>query len=177
HYISKDIFTYISYASTMDNEPDTIQFRKHKLKINDTIFYSSGYMILNKISLNPKDTKHKVAARDTLLVADLTLVGSDSIRQKAYPAISIKGDNFRFLYDTIFTQNLAVGFTSVDKQTGEVELQVKESERMIPFVALKVYEFPQINVLWLGTVIMILGFCMSIRRRFLLARRGDLAKA
>jgi cytochrome c-type biogenesis protein CcmF len=38
---------------------------------------------------------------------------------------------------------------------------------MVPFIALKVVEFPQINVLWIGTIIMITGFIMSLvwRRR------------
>ncbi len=38
---------------------------------------------------------------------------------------------------------------------------------MVPFVALKVLEFPQISMLWIGTIIMIIGFVMSIvwRRR------------
>ena len=41
------------------------------------------------------------------------------------------------------------------------------SSTMVPFVALKVLEFPQINILWIGTIIMIIGFVMSIlwRRR------------
>jgi cytochrome c-type biogenesis protein CcmF len=51
----------------------------------------------------------------------------------------------------------------------KVELRVKESTSMIPFVALKVLEFPQINILWIGTVVMIIGFIMSIvwRRRLI----------
>ena len=36
---------------------------------------------------------------------------------------------------------------------------------MIPFISLKVYEFPQINLLWLGILVMINGFIMSIIRR------------
>ena len=38
---------------------------------------------------------------------------------------------------------------------------------MVPFIALKVLEFPQINILWIGAIIMIIGFVMSIlwRRR------------
>jgi cytochrome c-type biogenesis protein CcmF len=48
---------------------------------------------------------------------------------------------------------------------------VKESSRLAPFVALKVLEFPFINLLWIGTILMILGFAMSMGRRLTLMSR------
>ncbi len=168
HYWSKDIFSYISYASTMDSEIDTLPFTRHSVKIKDTLYYSNGYMILDSVSMNPRNTKHQVNPGDTIIVAQLTVVAKDSTRYKASPAIFWKGVDSRFVFDTIFPQNLAVGFTSMNPATNAAQLQVKESARMVPFVALKVYEFPQINLLWIGTIIMITGFAMSIRRRLLL---------
>jgi cytochrome c-type biogenesis protein CcmF len=64
----------------------------------------------------------------------------------------------------VYAQNLAIGFSKV-LAGQKIELQVKESAKLTPFVALKVYQFPFINVLWLGTFIMIIGFIMSMVRR------------
>jgi cytochrome c-type biogenesis protein CcmF len=75
------------------------------------------------------------------------------------------------VFDTAFTQNIAVGFTNVNDTTGAIELQVKESARMVPFVALKVYLFPHINVLWIGTIVMVTGFFMSLLYRRKLNKR------
>ena len=36
---------------------------------------------------------------------------------------------------------------------------------MVPFVSLKVYVFPQINLVWIGILIMMTGFVMSILNR------------
>jgi cytochrome c-type biogenesis protein CcmF len=66
----------------------------------------------------------------------------------------------------VFAQDLALRFNKIiDNQ--QVELGVKESSNIVPFIALKVLEFPQINILWIGTIIMIIGFVMSLlwRRR------------
>ncbi|HEY6899181.1 MAG TPA: hypothetical protein VI233_01000 [Puia sp.] len=49
---------------------------------------------------------------------------------------------------------------------------LKESANMVPFIALKVLEFPQINLLWIGTIIMIIGFVMSLMWRRKQARLG-----
>lgn len=165
HYWDRDIFTYVTYASSMDRSPDTVQFRKYQVKPQDTIFYSRGYMILNKVSLNPADTRLTIGPKDTIIVADLTVVSADSMRYRATPAIFWKGVDSRFIFDTVFAQNLAIGFTAVNNATHGVELQVKESDRMSSFIALKAYEFPHINLLWLGTILMTIGFAVSLRRR------------
>jgi cytochrome c-type biogenesis protein CcmF len=170
HYWNKDIFAYISYASNMDREEDTAQFRKYTIKLNDTVYYSNGYMILNKVGINPPDSKHALAGSDTLIVAALTVAAQNKSVYKAQPAIYWKGTDSRFIFDTLFAQNLAVGFTGVDYKKGTFEIQVKESVKMVPFVSLKVYEFPQINLLWLGTVVMVIGFFMSMLYRIRLYR-------
>ena len=46
-----------------------------------------------------------------------------------------------------------------------LELGVKELNRGLQFVTLKVYKFPFINVLWIGTFIMAVGLLMSMMKR------------
>src|SRR6202022_993391 len=96
------------------------------------------------------------------------VVSKDSMRYKATPVFYLKNNQANFITDTVFAQNLAIRFTRV-LGAEKVELGVKESTSMIPFVALKVLEFPQINILWIGTIVMIIGFIMSIvwRRRLI----------
>ena len=127
-------------------------------------------MILNKVGINPTDTRHKITGNDTLIVADFTVFSRDSMKYRATPAIYWKGLDSRFIFDTIFAQGLAIGFTSVNNDTHNIEIQVKESGKMVPYVALKAYEFPHINLVWLGTIIMIGGFAVSMRRRYTLSR-------
>lgn len=164
HYFTKDIFTYISYASTIDREKDTASYKPYAVKLNDTIFYSTGFMVLNKVTVNPDNDKYHYTTGDTALMAEIKITSYDSSGYLARPVYAVKNAQVAVLPDTVFSQNLAIAFTKVlnDK---EIELQVKESGKMIPFVSLKVYEFPHINVLWLGTIVMIIGFVMSMWRR------------
>jgi len=175
HYWNKDVFVSVS-ATSFDNANDTAQFRKYNVKLKDTVFYSGGYMILNNVSINPAGTKHPINPNDTLIVADIAVFSADSMHYRATPAIYWKGTDSRFIFDTVFAQNLSVGFTSVNKDTHAFELQVKESAAMVPYVALKAYEFPHINLLWLGTIIMVTGFGISLRRRYMLARSLKLSR-
>jgi cytochrome c-type biogenesis protein CcmF len=164
HYWNKDIFSYISYADNMDKSTDTVSFRNYPVNLKDTIFYSNGFIILNSVIANPSDEKYHFTSADTALMADVRVVSKEGVEYPAKPVYYVKDNQPKYIIDTIFAQNLAIGFSNV-LEGKKIELQVKESSKLAPFVSLKVYLFPFINVLWLGTFIMIIGFIMSITRR------------
>ena len=165
HYLGKDIFTYISATNAAIKE-DTSAFRSVELRVKDTAYYSKGFVILDTVEVDPDDDRFHFSRKDTALVAKLTVVGQDSMRYTARPALYLKDNVPHFLNDTVFAQDLALRFNMVAKDR-KINLGIKESSDMVPFVALKVLEFPQIGLLWLGTLIMITGFVISIlwRRR------------
>lgn len=172
HYWDRDIFTYISATDNPEQRrDDTVSFHNHVLNLKDTVFYSKGFMILDRVVVNPDSGNYHFKSTDTALMAQLTIVSKDSMRYTARPVFYLKESEPHYLIDTVFAQNLAIRFNKV-VDGKQIELGIKESSAMIPFVALKVLEFPHINVLWIGTIIMIIGFIMSMlwRRRQAAAR-------
>ncbi|HSB91740.1 MAG TPA: cytochrome c-type biogenesis CcmF C-terminal domain-containing protein, partial [Flavitalea sp.] len=167
HYWNRDVFSYISYADKMQEGEDTARFKTNIVKAGDTIFYSSGYMVLDQVTLNPNDDKYQFKPTDTALMAHLQIRSVDGTKYLAKPVYYVRNNQSNFILDTVYSQGLAVGLSRVvDAQ--HVEISVKESSRLAPFVALKVLEFPFINLLWIGTILMILGFAMSMGRRLTL---------
>jgi len=165
HYWDRDIFSYITASDNPEQRrDDTVRFRSHPVAVGDTIFYSKGLIILDSVVANPD--KYHFGKGDTALMARLTVMTRDSMRYTATPVYYVKDNQPQFIYDTVFAQNLAFKFNGIAGGS-KIDLGVKESSAMIPFVALKVYEFPQINILWIGTILMIIGFIMSLlwRRR------------
>ena len=163
HYWNKDVFTYISYARDMDRS-DTVSFKPYVVNVKDTIRYSGGYMVLDKVVSNPDNDKYHFSPADTALMAEIRVVSKDSVQYKARPVFYVKDNRFQYIADTLFAQNLAVVFTKV-LSNNQLEIKVKESSDMVPFVALKVYQFPFIRLVWIGTAIMMIGLVMSIVRR------------
>ncbi len=164
HYWNRDIYTYVNYAETMNQDEDTAQFRSHAVMPGDTIFYSNGYILLEKVVPNPVTDRYKFGAGDTAIMAQLKIVSSDGRTESANPLFYVRNNEVRRELDTVFSQGLAIGLANVvdNKHIGII---VKESTRMTPFIALKIIQFPFINLVWLGTVLMILGLVMSIVRR------------
>jgi len=67
--------------------------------------------------------------------------------------------------DTVMAESLILQLNHFDEKTKTAELGIKESGSVLQFVTLKAYKYPFINLLWLGTIIMVFGFIISMVRR------------
>jgi cytochrome c-type biogenesis protein CcmF len=165
HYWNRDIFVYIS-SFQQNDQPDTATFRNIGIKPGDTTFYSNGILILNKVQVNPEEQKDKFKNGETALFLDMTAITKDGRRYPLTPGIVLNNNELTNYPDTVKAQSLIVKFNKVSNpQDGKLEIGVKESGAITDLVTLKVYEFPMINILWLGVVVMVIGFFMSIYQR------------
>ncbi|MDP1810231.1 MAG: cytochrome c biogenesis protein CcsA [Sediminibacterium sp.] len=174
HYWYKDIFVYITSFQENDHE-DTTSFRNREVKAGDTLFYGNGLIVLNKVSVNPVALKSKYRDDETALFLDMTVISRDGRRYPVNPGIALKGMDIRIITDTVQSQSLVLKFNKVlDQEKGILELGIKESSAITNLVTLKVYEFPMINILWLGVLVMVIGFVMSVIQRIKPLKRGGL---
>ncbi len=165
HYLHKDIFAYITSFQENDSE-DTTQFVNRDIKVGDTLFYSNGLIILNKVSVNPPEQSMLYGNGETALFLDIAVLSKDGRRYAATPGIAVNGNSFRAIEDTVTAQSLVLRFNKVkDEKKGLLEIGIKESGGITDLITLKVYEFPMINILWLGILIMTAGLVMSIVQR------------
>lgn len=171
HYWDRDIFSYVNYAETLNGGEDTAQFHTHAMKAGDTAYYSSGVIVLDKVIPNPSTDRYHFAPGDTALMAELRVHSSDGRTFTARPVFFVKNNLVQYYLDTVYSQGLALSLSQVIDNS-HVGISVKESSRLTPFIALKVLLFPFINLLWLGTLVMVTGFVMSVVRRAKLIARG-----
>ncbi len=163
HYWNKDIFSYVNASDKMMSGEDTATFRTMPAKVGDTLYFMEGYIKFDSVVLNPVTEKKQFAATDTAIQANFSVYTQER-KLQLKPIYYVENGQAKAIYDTLFSQGLAIGVNKVlDDQRLEVSL--KESSRMVPFIALKVIQFPFINLVWLGTFVMMVGFTMSIVQR------------
>lgn len=163
-YLTRDVFTYISYALNQNAERDTTQFNVKELGVGDTMYYSNGYLLLNKVVRNPENERFHFHPDDLALMADVTVVTKDAKHYSAFPAITVDSLGIQHIDDTVFAQNIYVQFAGVGSEK-KIKLGVKESDRLIDFVTIKAYVFPYINLVWLGLIVMAIGIALSMVKR------------
>ncbi|MEO9003551.1 MAG: cytochrome c biogenesis protein CcsA [Ginsengibacter sp.] len=165
HYLTHDIFTYISTISVPNTESDTTTYRPHEMAIGDSVFYSNGFYVLNDILKNPTNERFKFSPTDTALVAEITVYSKNGTRYKAYPALTIHNQELNLINDTVTTQNLYLNFSGLADGGKKFKINSKETDKLTEFITLKAYYFPYINLVWLGLVIMSCGFIVSLVSR------------
>lgn len=174
HYWNRDIFTYLTFLGDPEKikSADTSTFRNRSVHLGDTLFYSKGIMIVNNVTVNPSNNKYNFSQTDTAIALNMTVISKDGNRFEAQPLLHVKNGSIYSIPDTVVAQSLVLKFAQVkDQAKGLLEIGVKESTSVLDFVTLKAYEFPYINVLWIGILVMVIGIVISIVQRVKQMRR------
>lgn len=169
HYWNRDIFVYVS-AMQDGEQDDTSQYKPVEMKAGDSAFYSNGIIVLNKVVKDADSLTKKLLPGEVGLGMDMTVIAKDGMQYKAMPVVALKENVLRNIPDTLVAQSLIIRFNKLsDADGGKIELGIKEDKSIQDIITLKVYQFPYINLLWIGIVIMVAGFIISIVQR---VRRG-----
>jgi cytochrome c-type biogenesis protein CcmF len=163
HYLSHDIFTYITSLPDPNKKDDTTSFHPSALSIGDTAFYSKGFIILEGLKSVKNIPGAGFSADDSVSMATLKIMAKSSSIYTVQPVLINKGGNLFPQPDTLLPENLILQLQKIDGRTAE--LGIRESNSLLKYVTLKAYKFPFINVLWLGTIIMVFGFFISMLHR------------
>jgi cytochrome c-type biogenesis protein CcmF len=179
-YLTHDVFTYISYVLNPERTADTSAFNIREVKQGDTVFYSNGYMIFNGTVKNPASNKFNIRPGNLSVLADLTVVTKDSARYNATPMLYIDKvelpeiagrpaglDSMRIVQvdDTVYAQNLHIRFAGVATDQQKIQIAWRETDAVTDFVTLKAYIFPYINFVWIGLILLSVGFVISMGAR------------
>jgi cytochrome c-type biogenesis protein CcmF len=160
HYLSNDVFVYITSWLNPDNVKDTASFNYKPVNAGDTMYYSNGFVVVDRVLAANKYDNKELPLVDSAWLSELTVYSKEGRKFSATPAYFIKDGGASGKTDTIMEQNLVL---ALNKQpSGAVSLGIKESNAVMRYITLKAYRFPWINLLWLGTVIMVIGFMISM---------------
>ncbi|MBA2328487.1 MAG: cytochrome c biogenesis protein CcsA [Flavisolibacter sp.] len=168
HYWSHDIFTYITSLPDPEKNKDTASFRTETIKVGDTLFYSKGYAVLDNINSRDNIPQPGFKPTDSATIATLKVYAKSQSLFTMEPLLVNKGGQLSSYPDTLIAENLVVQLQNI--RGNEAEFGIKESDSVMQYVTLKAYNFPYINLLWLGILIMVVGLIMSTIRRVQLNR-------
>ncbi len=179
HYLFHDLYTHVSMANikleddvkegagheeTNDDknfDPPTL----HEVAPGDTIRYRDGFIVLKGINANAKVENITLEQNDVSVGAELEIT-SHGKTYTAQPIFMIKGGNGFDFARKVDDLGLKLRFSKIIPKDNKVEISVyQQPESKKPYIVLKAIAFPYINFFWSGTIIMVIGFLLSIFRR------------
>ncbi len=168
HFIHKDIFTHVNYHSGMDKKEPYSAFVSDTVVLGQRFTTSSGKCQFTPLQLLKSTDEKGLALKLEIQVERL---GRKSL---LYPTILIneKDGNLESLpvedenLGVILTlQNFKIDDPDPEKQKISFVIQSGEKTPVREYVVLKAVLFPWINLVWFGTIIMVVGFVIAVTHR------------
>lgn len=175
HYLFHDIYTHVSSVPLKEEDheeheghSDDENYEKpvtYEINIGDTVRFRDGYVLVKGINREVKVQNIPLGENDIAIGLQLE-VNSDGKTYPSEPIYMLKdGSKFDF-GKKVDEKGLKFRFTNVFPDKNKLELMLYQKPKAEKaWVVLKAIEFPYINLFWGGTIIMVIGFILSIFRR------------
>ena len=165
HYLTHDVFTYITSTVDKSEFRDTTSFNSRKMKPGDTAYFSSGYFIFKGFNTRVSNVRYQAKDGDIAVGANLEIHSFEGAIGNSEPLYIIRGQEEALITDTLTHFNLYTRLVRILPSENAALIEFKQPSSMNDYVIMKAILFPYINVLWIGTIIMILGFFLSLYKR------------
>jgi len=174
HYLGKDLYTFLKYVDTEEPAIDPEGYhdgRQHKVKPGDRILVSGILLHVDSLAPARDFVKHGLLKKDLAAKAQITLSRGNTTTI-AEPLYIIRDSIPIPDIVTVEDWGLKLALQQIDPHDGSFTLAVWEHDSIKKdFIVMQAIVFPQINLLWLGCIIMMIGTFMAVRHRIRLSRR------
>jgi cytochrome c-type biogenesis protein CcmF len=167
----QEAFNFGDEAAGHGEENDDANYNPptvHDINIGDTIPFREGRIILVALNKAAHVQNITLGPNDVALGAILKVESHGQI-YSAEPVFMVKDNNGFDFARKVDDAGLKLRLTKITPNkdgSPKVEITVQEQpESKKPYVVMRAIEFPYINFLWSGTVIMVIGILLSIFRR------------
>ena len=175
HYLGKDLFTYLKFAQTEKVYADSLGYLKEQeleMFEGDTLEIASGFLLLDSVRAAPAEMRAKFLKTDLLLTNYFRFVSADRDTLVTNNVL-VRGN--QSIGETFLLEKERVKVTSLKnvpqldsfgrrKMTATIEFK-QHKDNFTDFIVMRAIVFPQINILWIGCIIMIIGTIIAIIER------------
>jgi cytochrome c-type biogenesis protein CcmF len=163
--LSRDLYTHVSLPMNREEEPEWGKLEEVKIKAGEEFYINAKYTSsLEEVKRIDEIEGVKLSAEDVAVQAKIKIQGEHEIFY-ADPIFLIKDKSqVGRLPSEINDLGIKITLLNILPETNEFLLGINARQK--DWVVIKALEKPYINVLWLGTFVLMIGFGMAMVRRF-----------
>jgi len=161
HYWNKDIFTYVNSYQMGGEET----FKDYTVHQGDSIFLGTGYLIFKGFNKEASNPAYVPAAGDVAVAAELSYMDVKGEKGILHPVYYIRDKYDDQVADTLKSAGVIARLQKILPDQNAAVIQVKQESGKNDYVVLKALIFPYINLVWLGVIVMVIGFLVSLKNR------------
>jgi cytochrome c-type biogenesis protein CcmF len=169
HFLTRDIFTHITYESGMEDkvQKEFSNFKTDTVEIGQTFPTLDGDRQLKVSGIKVLEAGNKNNKIHIQAEVVINTMGDTFIARPEF----ISEDRIRIKESVVNEAGVIVIFDRIitdPERPDKAYFVITSGTRrpLMDYIILKAIEFPYINLLWLGTFVLIFGFVLSIIQRF-----------
>ncbi len=170
NFLTKDLYTHVSTVPDPNEEKEWSELQEYDVTAGDTIILNDYVAIFNGIERIQQVPGVEIKAGDVAVQADMKIMGERK-NYHAHPVLMIKDQMMGRVPEEIEDLGLRITFLNIDTENNKFKIGVNSTQK--DYIILKAMEKPFVNVLWIGTLVMSIGFVMAVVRR---SKEGKTAK-
>jgi cytochrome c-type biogenesis protein CcmF len=163
HTPTRDIYTHVNAVADPDAAKEWSKMEEQIVSIGDTFFINDYVAILDNVLRASEVDGVVLTANDAAVKAKIRILGKDK-EYEILPTYLIKDRMVGRIPEEVEDLGLKVTFTNIDPAKGTFTFGVNTTQK--DWIIMKAREMPYINVLWIGTLVMTIGFILAISRRY-----------
>ncbi|MBL7870161.1 MAG: cytochrome c biogenesis protein CcsA [Cyclobacteriaceae bacterium] len=169
--ISRDLYTHVSLPMNREEEPEWSETEEIRTRLNQQFFVNDYVAVLEEVNRIYEIEGYKLSDDDVAVQAKIKVSGERN-SYYADPIFLIKD---KAQVGRIFSEinDLGVRITLLNIHPDTNEFSLGLNTRQKDWVIIKAMEKPLINILWLGTGVLMVGFSMAMVRRFREHRKSN----
>ena len=165
HYITYDVYTHItSLPKPPSDSIDWKNVKEYPITKGDSILTNNGTVIFTGVEQS--DGK-SIGLKNTTLAKALLTIKQGNNTIEAAPIFGINSNTYFSVREEVAEAGLRFGFEIRPSEDNEpmAVLEIAEAPPQPKFIVMKGIIFPYINLLWLGTILMVIGFGVATWHR------------
>lgn len=161
-FVNRDIYSHVTYVN-VDEDREWSAPETFRVALRDTFFLNDYVAILDEVNAVQQVDGLPLNEGDAAARATLRILERDG-EKKLYPTFVIKDREIWSKPEVSLELGLRAQLTEIDPVNGQFSFDISRTQR--EFIVLKAEEKPQINLLWIGTAMVVIGMTLAAIRRY-----------
>lgn len=161
--LGKDLYTHVSSIPNPDEPKEWTETEETEIAINTNFFVNDYVATLTNIERIVQVEDVNLSAEDVAVKATIKVQG-ETRDYFIQPIFVIKDGLVGRIPDQIPDLGLKINVLNIHPEKGTISLGYNTTQKS--WIVMKALEKPLINVLWIGTLILMFGFSIAIYRRY-----------
>lgn len=161
--LNKDLYTHVSSIPDPEQEIEWSEMQEHEVQMGEQFFVEDFVAVLESVHRTEDVANVQLDSGDVAIKAHIKIMGKNQ-NYLAEPIYLIKDRMVGRVPDYVKDLGFKFSFLHVHPETNSFTVGLQTTQR--DYIILKAMEKPWINILWTGTLVLIVGFTMAAYRRY-----------